>query len=343
MRRFVITGLLVAGVLVGFWYAFNDEEINSVSDLWKSLSAGVPQNTEFSGDTFMGSDVFANDIDGVVENQARGRANLIRIASFNIELSADKQNNTANLVLLSRVLSHFDVIALQGLAASNQTELSRLVELLNQAGNSYSFVLGPKSENSDTAHQFAFVYNQQRIILDQNSVYTIDDPDDIFRYDPCVGWFMTRGPKPEQAFTFSLVNIFVDPFESYRETNMLGQLYRAVRDDGRGEDDVILLGDLNSADEELKYLNRQSRLSWVVSKSPTDTLRERQSDNIIFYAPAAVEYTGRGGVYDFLKELNLTIEEALQVSSHMPVWAEFQIQEVNSPGRVANFPHVTAR
>jgi hypothetical protein len=36
-----------------------------------------------------------------------------------------------------------------------------------------------------------------------------------------------------------------------------------------------------------------------------------------------------------MKEFNLSLEEALQVSDHFPVWAEFSVYEGGQPGRLA--------
>ena len=51
---------------------------------------------------------------------------------------------------------------------------------------------------------------------------------------------------------------------------------------------------------------------------------------------ATVEFTGRAGVFDFVREFNLTEQQALEVSDHFPIWAEFSSYEGGQPGRVAN-------
>ena len=61
----------------------------------------------------------------------------------------------------------------------------------------------------------------------------------------------------------------------------------------------------------------------------------KQYDNIVFHSQATREFIGRGGVDDFLREHNLSMEEALEVSDHLPVWAEFSVYEGGEPGRVA--------
>ena len=52
---------------------------------------------------------------------------------------------------------------------------------------------------------------------------------------------------------------------------------------------------------------------------------------------------GRTGVFDFMREYNLTIDEALKVSDHLPIWAEFSIYEGGEVGRVATLPTDTTR
>ena len=55
----------------------------------------------------------------------------------------------------------------------------------------------------------------------------------------------------------------------------------------------------------------------------------------MFSDVATTEYTGRWGVFDMIREFNLTMDEALEVSDHMPIWAEFSIYEGGQGGRVA--------
>jgi hypothetical protein len=58
----------------------------------------------------------------------------------------------------------------------------------------------------------------------------------------------------------------------------------------------------------------------------------------MFQQPATSEFTGRAGVFDIVREFNLTLDEALEVSDHLPVWAEFSVYEGGQLGRVATRP-----
>ncbi|HEY2759735.1 MAG TPA: endonuclease/exonuclease/phosphatase, partial [Pirellulales bacterium] len=68
----------------------------------------------------------------------------------------------------------------------------------------------------------------------------------------------------------------------------------------------------------------------------TNTKQTHTYDNLIFNRAATVEFTGRSGIFDVLREFNLTLDQALQVSDHFPAWAEFSAYEGGPAGRVAD-------
>ena len=72
-----------------------------------------------------------------------------------------------------------------------------------------------------------------------------------------------------------------------------------------------------------------------MAETATNPQQTEQVDNIIFDQHATVEFTGRSGVLDFLRELNLTMEQAVVVSNHLPAWAEFSVFEGGDPSRLA--------
>ena len=73
----------------------------------------------------------------------------------------------------------------------------------------------------------------------------------------------------------------------------------------------------------------------MVKSGATDVVKKRQYDNIVYHEKATAEFTGRGGVFDFMREYGILQEDAMEVSDHLPVWAEFSIYEGGQPGRVA--------
>jgi endonuclease/exonuclease/phosphatase family metal-dependent hydrolase len=153
--------------------------------------------------------------------------------------------------------------------------------------------------------------------------------------EPLIAQFRVRGPPPQQAFTFELINMHTEPDDTKNELNALGKVYQAVRRASNGEDDVILLGDLNVDDKHLGDLGRIDGVAPIVRHTFTNTRQNAEYDNIIIHTPSTTEFTGRWGVFNFAQEYHLTLEQAIQVSDHFPVWAEFNAYESMTPGRVA--------
>lgn len=287
-----------------------------------------------------GTTTIATNAPPVVRN-----GKTIRIATFNIQVFGRSKISKPIVVdILARITRHFDVIAIQEIRAKDQDILPLFVEAINDGGRQYDYVIGPRLGRSSSKEQYAFIFDRASIEVDRQQLFTIDDKrDDLLHREPLVGWFRVRGPAENQGFTFSLVNIHTDPDEVAAEVGVLDDVMRVVRDDGRNEDDVILLGDFNADDRHFGELGRMPQIAWAISGVPTNTRGTKQYDNLVFFANATREFTGRTGVFDFMREYNLTIDEALEVSDHLPVWAEFSIYEGGDAGRVATLPNDKTR
>lgn len=268
----------------------------------------------------------------------------IRVASFNIQVfGSTKVRKTHVMDMLANICRRFDVIAIQEIRSSDQDIVPRLVDMMNVTGAEFDYVIGPRVGRTSSQEQYAFVFDASRVEVDRRQLYTVDDPDDLLHREPLVAWFRALGPDPEQAFTFTLINIHTDPDEAAQEIAVLDDVYRVVQGDGRQEDDLLLLGDFNADDSQMVDLNRVPGMYCVISGVPTNTRGTRQYDNILFTRGATSEYVGRSGVFDFLREFNLTEQQALEISDHMPVWAEFSIYEGGLPGQVAARPQGAVR
>jgi endonuclease/exonuclease/phosphatase family metal-dependent hydrolase len=263
----------------------------------------------------------------------------LRIASFNIQVFGEsKANDPKVLGYLAEIVRQFDVVAVQEVRARNQDVVARLVDVVNTTGRQYDFVLGPRLGRTNSQEQYAFLYDSATLEVDRSELYVVNDPDDLLHREPFVAWFRVRGPAPELAFTFTLVNVHVDPDLVDHEIDVLADVFTSVRNDGRGEDDVILLGDVNANDHRFGRLGDLPGMAWAISGLPTNTRGDAQYDNLFFDQSATDEFTGLTGAFDFLREFNLSLDDALRVSDHLPVWAEFSIYEGGRPGRVAALP-----
>ena len=211
------------------------------------------------------------------------------------------------------------------------------MELINATGRQYDYVIGPRQGRTSSKEQYAFVFDATRIEYDRDSIRTVDDPADLLHREPMVTTFRVRGLPTGEAFTFTLVNIHTDPDETDTELDALDDVFASVQRSG-GEDDVILLGDLNVDEYHLGELGRLPGIAWAITGQKTNTRRTKAYDNILLKRQRTVEFTGTCGVFDLMAEFGLSVEEALKVSDHLPVWAEFSVRESTVVGPVAARP-----
>jgi endonuclease/exonuclease/phosphatase family metal-dependent hydrolase len=252
----------------------------------------------------------------------------IKIATFNIQVfGTSKLQKTPVMQVLAEVVRRFDLVAIQEVRSTDDTVVPQFLSLINATGARYEFVIGPRLGRTNSKEQYAILFDSSRIEVDPSSVYTVPDPQDLLHREPLVARFRPRAVPPNQAFTFSLVDIHTDPDETTAELNALADVFVGVQQNGTGEDDVILLGDLNVDEDHLGNLGRLPGIGHVVSGVPTNTRRNKTYDNLVFDRRTTVEYTGRWGVLDLMQEFSLSEEQALEVSDHMPVWAEFSVYE----------------
>ena len=321
MRRFLPLIVTVA-IAVGGWLFLNKFQIRGLDKI--SL---LPSGSGSDGSP-----------SGYPQPEVTRTGGTIRVASFNIQVFGEKKLADPRVRgLLAEIIHRFDIVAIQEIR-SKQDIMPSFVDAINATGRHYDYVIGPRLGRTNSKEQYAFVFDTASIEVDRQALYTVSDPDDLLHREPLVGWFRVRGPPSDAAFTFSLVDIHTDPDETKQELDALADVFLAVRGDGRGEDDVIVLGDLNVDDHHLGRLGQLANIHWAVSGVASNTRGTKLYDNIIFSEAATTEYTGRWGVFDMIREFNLTVDEALKVSDHMPVWAEFNIYEGGQGGRVAARP-----
>jgi endonuclease/exonuclease/phosphatase family metal-dependent hydrolase len=262
----------------------------------------------------------------------------IRIASFNIQVFGDAKAAKPHIMwTLAAIIQNFHLVAIQEIRTQDDYFIDNFLRnYVNQNGRAYDKVIGPRLGRSNSKEQYAFLYDTAAIEVNPRMIYTVNDPDDLLHREPLAAMFRVRGLPPQQAFTFVLVNVHTDPDETDAELDALAQVYQVVRRSSGGEDDIILLGDLNADDQHLGALGRLEGIRPIVRGVYTNTRQTALYDHIIIHQPSTAEFSGRGGVYNIEQIHKLTRDQALQVSDHLPIWAEFSAYESASPGRVAS-------
>ncbi len=261
---------------------------------------------------------------------------VIRIATFHADrLTETKLANRQISDVLVRMISQFEVVAIQDIRARNLGLLSELIEMINATGKQYNFATCPTAQRDSVQCYSAFVYDETGIDVDRTMVHSVDDPQGRFRHPPLVGLFRAKEPAVEEAFTFKLISVHIDSSRAGDERDLLDDVYRAVRDDPPEEDDVILLGTFGGDINRMNPLAEILDVTAAIVDTPTTLRGTRPIDNILFNRRASTEFTGRADVMDLVRKFELTLPDAQEVSDHLPVWAEFSSYEGGVSGRVS--------
>lgn len=257
----------------------------------------------------------------------------LRIASWALDgFGPTKLASNVCRTNLIRVVRQFDLIALQQVSSIHKDLVPRMVDAINEnslgsGGPVYDYVLGGSTGPADRGEQMVILFRPDRIRVDRTQTYTVADPDQQMLYDPLVAWFRAAQPSADRAWTFTVANVRIDLGRAPSEVALLGQLFDSIRDDGRGEDDILMAGLFQADDAYLLPTMASRSMRAAVSSTPTDVFGRHQTENIVFDAESTAEAIGRGGVYDFLRVYNLSLSEAQTVSSYLPVYAEFSTLE----------------
>jgi deoxyribonuclease-1-like protein len=322
MAKLVLVVLVIA-VLVGGSYFFLNFEIQRVQPSgWKIVprQAGPTPEPGATGG-----------------NPARAPFQpTLRIASFDLGRFDDfKLANPQTNDVLVQLLPKFDLVAIQGVRGRTQGVLVRLIEQINaKTGRTFDFATSPAQQRDAIEHYSAFIFDTARVDVDRTTVQFVDDQLGRFRVKPLIGLFRAHGPDPAEAFTFMLINVEVDPDRTAVELDLLADAYRAVRDSHPKEDDVILLGDLESDDQHLGRLGKLLGVTPLISGIPTTARGTLPLDNILLDRRATVEFMGRAEVGDMMREYHLSLPAVTEISDHLPIWAEFSVYEGGQSGRV---------
>ncbi len=305
ISRFLTTALILGGLGLLATYFFDRDRVLAL--LPDFVGSSSPGGSSPSGSA-----------------PAMSRGSIV-MASWNLRsnLRADEKNLDL-AESLAPIVGRFDVLAIQGVDSRNDAFLKDIVMSLATEGRNYRVAKSGGLGPLDRREQLAFFYDADTLEMDPTT-YVVGDPDGLFQYPPFVAAFRVVGPGEDRRFTFTLVNVRLDTQDAGVEINFLDDVFRAVRDDGREEDDVILLGTLHNGPNRFGDLRRIPHLTWAIEGKATTVGGIEPMDNIVFDGRATAEYHGDSGV--------LGLPEDMSQFLHRPIWASFGIEEALPGGR----------
>jgi endonuclease/exonuclease/phosphatase family metal-dependent hydrolase len=266
----------------------------------------------------------------------------ITICSFNIQVFGESKIAKHQVVdVLARVVRNFDIVAVQEVRAKSDSVIPQFISAINADGSRYQFVIGPRLGRTVSKEQYTFIYDSTRIEVDPSSVGTSPNPGDRLHRPPLHARFRVRANPPESGFSFWLVDTHTDPDEVALEVNALAEVFQEMKALRPDEDDVILLGDFNAGPPQFGKIKQIPNIGWAISGVTTNTRRSKTYDNLIFDRTTTTEYTGKWGVLDLQNTYGLSIDKALEVSDHNPVWAAFRPWETQRTAGAITPPVLT--
>ena len=258
----------------------------------------------------------------------------ILVVSFNIQtFGKKKMEDPWVLERIVAVIRQFDVVAIQEVRAEDQTTIPRFVQAINAQGAKYDYLIGPRLGRSVSKEQYAYIYDTASVVSSTDAMYTIEDKANLLHRPPLVARFVTRVPPNVRPFTFTLVDIHTDPDEVKTELPVMHTVLKGIREFeyvSAREDDVILMGDLNAGPQQFGTLAQIPGIYWIIDGEPTNTIRKSTWDNMIFDRGLTNEFTGRSGVLDLCDMFRIKTDDALRISDHLPIWAEFARAETGA-------------
>jgi endonuclease/exonuclease/phosphatase family metal-dependent hydrolase len=280
--------------------------------------------------------------------------NTINIASWNIrDFGKTKAQNNAKIAVIGVILSQYDVIAIQEISnireqsdpgcprnedsCPGNKQCGLIEDSLNRAlkayeDRDYRFLFSPQVKDE----RYLFIYDANKVNALDAGTLVIDYSDDpeMPICDLDAEGNMVRQPFyatfKAGDFDFTLVTAHTKPDKNISELQALELFYRDIENLDSGQNDVILLGDLNA---DCSYLPTASPITlkhpeyfWVVEDGQDTTVTDTTDcayDRIIFTTATEEDYSGNHGVFKFDEVYDLSKETGLSVSDHYPVWAEF--------------------
>lgn len=262
----------------------------------------------------------------------------IKIATFNIQMFGEKKSSNPEIMdQLAAIFLQFDLVAVQEIRGDPSIPINRLLQAITSRGGRYQAIHSPKLGRTSQTECYGYVWDQTRIAMVPDSNYVLEDSADRMHRQPMVASFQTTfAPTGGRVpFRFTLLNVHTDPDEvrgdtPQNELNVLDDVFQSVRNfeyEVAGEDDFIMLGDLNVDVEGLNELGALPGVVSLIGDVPTNTRKSKTYDHILIDSRITTEYIRRGGVMDLESFLRVDMESATKVSDHLPVWAEFSVHE----------------
>jgi len=321
--KFALCVVLVAGGLY-FWRHYeirldNEKGFVAVKRNLDETNAAPPKNPQQE----------TEKPHAIVPPETVSPMTTFTIATWDLSpLDFEKMSDSTRAQRIADVISQFDLIAVQGLVRTT-LPLDELIRRINAKGKNFYYAI-PKNLGN-MPESVAFLFNMDVVKHDPAKIYEIESS--LLTCRPLFATFCTVAPPPEQAFTFNLINVKIPENRKDAESQILGSVFRQIRDGDKDEDDVIILGNFGQPILQIESLRSVPYFSVIHENLPTTIDGVHSTDNIAFDKMRTIEYVGGVECVDLIKRFNLNLDDAKKTSEHLPLAAKFSVFEAGTAGK----------
>ncbi|XP_034062162.1 deoxyribonuclease-1-like [Gymnodraco acuticeps] len=256
----------------------------------------------------------------------------MKIAAFNVQrLGWDKVNNQDVRDNIIKIVSQYSVVVLLEVTDQSDPAMPRLLKHLNEYGdnkrNPYGMLcsepLGPEGHKQ----KFVYFYRKKEVQIKDKYQYRGNA---VITRKPFAVLLNCLNTVVQDLV---LIPVHITPSNAEAELNALHDVVEVVRKKWK-KDNIMILGDFNAAGD---YLSMEQKETLLISSAPyrwligddVHTMTKNNIhayDRIVVYEERMLEaiVPDSAKAYNFKRELNLTVEEALSVSDHYPVEVELE-------------------
>ena len=276
-----------------------------------------------------------NSLSNAVFSLAGGNSNSgeIRIGVVDGRGFAPNAPAAAN-VYLRQLAASWDLICVTNVRTERDDYARELVAKFKSQGVELDYFLGPRVGRGSDYQQYLFLFRPDRIETDRAANYTLDDVEDAVAYDPLMAYFRVRGPQSDRSLTFAVVLWQAAKDAGEQELAMIAPIVRAARHEAFGEDDVFLAASIPAKESELRSyyeplgMRNAASLNWVLQDANAAGMY------LLFDPMATPEYSGTSSYDEIPRNINISVDQAMEQFGALPVWCGFREVEGEQPGYV---------
>ena len=255
----------------------------------------------------------------------------ILVASFNtLRLGKNKKD----YYQFSKILSKFELIGLQEVMNENSLKILK-GNLEKITGKKWEYHISEKpAGRGEYKEYFAYIWQKEKVSIKEAVGYYQKEKSSDFEREPYGVWF--------KAGEFDFVYVLAHSVYGKRERERILEaaryilVYEFFQNKVPLENDVIIAGDFNLPADNRgfgKLLRHPEQIEYILNPDVDLTTLGKKSlvnpyDNFFISRKQTKEFTGRYGVYNYIK--NNYEEIKSYISDHLPIYIEINtsMQEI---------------